>query len=65
MGFSKKIKYYLVHTLKYDNRAAQQLISSGRVRLNVAVITENKPLTEKDEIFIDGVCVKKATRFRY
>lgn len=65
MGFSRKIKYFLVHTLKYSNKEAQVLIDSGLVEINTLVIKENALIEETCEIKVKGEIVRKKTEQVY
>jgi 23S rRNA pseudouridine2604 synthase len=59
MGFSRKIKYFLVHTLKYNNKEAQKLIDNGQIRLAENVILENSSLDDTSEIKVKEQIVRK------
>lgn len=65
MSFTRKIKYFLVHTLKYSNKEAQQLIHLGLVKINEMVIKENCLLNETCEITVKGEIVRKKTEYVY
>lgn len=54
MSFYRRLKYFLVHTLMYTNKEAQQLINAGSVELNGAGVFENCFLEETDEITVNG-----------
>ncbi len=58
MSFYRKIKYYLVHTLKHTNKQAQQLIDAGIIQLNGNIIFENCLLNNTDEIKINEKIVR-------
>lgn len=65
MGFSKKIKYFLVHSLKFSNKAAQELIDSGEVEIDGQTIRENCSLNEASEIKVRGTLVREQRTFVY
>jgi 23S rRNA pseudouridine2604 synthase len=65
MGFQKRIKYFLVHSLSFTNRQAQALISEGRVEINGQPVYENCFLEPMVEIKIDQVVVRPAKIFTY
>lgn len=50
MSFRTKVKYKLVKSLQISNKEADQLISSGQVRVNQHVIFENIPLGLLDTV---------------
>lgn len=65
MGFTRKIQYYLVHTLNYSNKEAKHLISTGAVCVNTIQIKENIELQLNDEIKIHKAVVKNHHPFIY
>jgi len=65
MSFYRRIKYYLVHTLKHTNEAAQQLIDKGAVEIDNEVIKENVFLNDHAEIKVDGRIVRAKKDFLY
>jgi len=65
MGFSRKIKYYLVHTLKYSNKEAQKLIDDGQITLDGNVILENSALNDASEIKVKEEIVRKKNEAVY
>jgi pseudouridine synthase len=65
MGFTRKIQYYLVHTLKYSNKEALLLIKEGKVKVNNMIIYENILLNSEDEIKINHKIVKATKSFVY
>jgi 23S rRNA pseudouridine2604 synthase len=65
MGFYRKIKYFLVHTLMLSNKQAQELIDSGSVEIEGVSIFENCPITSYSEIKVNGKIVRPAKKFEY
>jgi 23S rRNA pseudouridine2604 synthase len=65
MGFTKRIKYFLVHQCTLGNKEAAKAINDGRVRINGSVIHENVLLKDEDEVLLDDVVVRKQTEFIY
>lgn len=65
MSFYRRIKYYLVHTLKHTNESAQALIDKGEVELDNVAIKDNVFLTDQAEIKINGEVVRKKKEFIY
>lgn len=65
MGFTRKIQYFLVHTLKYSNKEAKQLISNGAVCVNNTPISQNIELAAHDEIKVNSEIVKAHQPFIY
>jgi 23S rRNA pseudouridine2604 synthase len=50
MSFSRKIKYFLVHTSKLTNKRAQELIDAGSVQIDGVVVKENTVIGGFSEI---------------
>jgi len=65
MGFCKKLKYFLVHTAMYTNKAAQALIDNGEVTINGQTIKTNCTLDELGEIKIKNKVVRGDRSFVY
>lgn len=65
MSFYRRIKYYLVHTLKHTNESAQALIDKGVIELDGKNIKDNVFLTDDAEIKIEGEVVRKKKDFIY
>ena len=61
MGFKKKIKYYLVHTLKTTNKEAATLINSGSIKINGEVIFTNCIITDYSEIKVNNTITREKT----
>lgn len=61
MGFSRKIKYYLVHTLKYSNKDAQALLDSRAVEVDGQIVTDNRVLDERSPVHVKGQTVRVQT----
>ena len=54
MSFYRRIKYFLVHTLKLTNEDAQATIDKGVIELDGVAIKDNVFLNDFTEIKIDG-----------
>ena len=54
MSFYRRIKYFLVHTLKLTNEDAQAIIDKGVIELDGLAIKDNVFLNDFTEIKIDG-----------
>lgn len=65
MGFTRKIQYYLVHTLRYSNKEAKKFIEDGAVRINNTVIYTNIEIKETDKIELHNKEIKKEKKFIY
>jgi 23S rRNA pseudouridine2604 synthase len=65
MSFYRRIKYFLVHTLKHTNEAAQKLIEDGSVELDNIVVKENVFLKDEHEIKVKGEVVRPGKEFIY
>jgi 23S rRNA pseudouridine2604 synthase len=65
MGFSRKLKYFLVHTLNYSNKAAQKLIDDDCIELDGILISENCVIKEEAEIKVKGQIVRAKTALVY
>ena len=48
MGFNKKIKYYLVHSLHYTNKQAQALIENGEIEIDGNVLSKRDAIGIED-----------------
>lgn len=65
MGFSRKIKYFLVHQLHYSNKEAQVLIENGAVDIAGYQVFENCLINDSDEIKINGETVRPEKKMVY
>lgn len=65
MSFYRRLKYFLVHTLMYTNKEAQQLINQGNVELNGVTVFENCFLNDTDEITINGEIKRRKKNLVY
>jgi 23S rRNA pseudouridine2604 synthase len=65
LGFSKKIQYYLVHSLGYTNRQARALIGNGSVRVDGRVILKNEVLDRENTVLINGRAVRMPKQYVY
>lgn len=65
MSFRQKIKHYLIHGLNYTNKAADELISSGKITVNGKGIFRNEKLFEEDELAEDGFVIKTRKKYEY
>ena len=65
MSFYRRIKYFLVHTLKHTNKDAQSLIETGAVQINGLTVFENCLLDDEDEILLNGKKVRNKKEFVY
>ncbi|MBA3680434.1 MAG: rRNA pseudouridine synthase [Bacteroidetes bacterium] len=65
MSFYRRIKYFLVHTLKLSNKEAQQLIDDGKLQIDGVIISENCQLIDTSEIKINGKIVREKKEFVY
>jgi len=61
MSFSKKLKYYLVHSLSYNNKEAQELIDKGCIQINGNSIFENCLIDKFSEIRVNGL-IRRPTK---
>jgi 23S rRNA pseudouridine2604 synthase len=65
MGFSKKLKYFLVHNLGFTNAAANQALIQKEIQINGKLVQGNVQIEPEDEIWWKGECIKKAQDFKY
>lgn len=65
MSFIRKVKYYLVHTLKYSNKKAQQLLDEDQVEIDGQIICENCVLEDFSEIKVSGKLVREKKQYSY
>jgi 23S rRNA pseudouridine2604 synthase len=65
LGFSKKLLYHLVHLLKISNKASQELLINGSVKVNDLLIKSNVLIEEEDSITVNGKLLKEGRKFSY
>lgn len=65
MSFYRRVKYFLVHTLKHTNKEAQKLIEEGKVSINGIIVFDNCQLNDASEIKVNGEVVRKRKEFVY
>jgi len=65
MSFYRRIKYYLVHSLKLTNEEAQTAIEKGTVEIDAIAIKDNVFLNDFSEIKLDGKIVRPKKEFVY
>ena len=58
MGFKRKIKYFLVHTLNITNTEAQEYIDSGKVYYAGTLVTDNILIDDISEIKVEKKIVR-------
>jgi 23S rRNA pseudouridine2604 synthase len=64
VGFTRKLKYYLVHSCGFSNKQAQNIIENGRIKLNGITIIENLELTDDAEIELDEKTIRKRKAYK-
>jgi 23S rRNA pseudouridine2604 synthase len=65
MSFYRRIKYYLVHTLKLTNDEASALIEKGLVEIDGVAVKANVFLNDFSEIKIEGKVSRPLKEFIY
>ena len=65
MSFRTKIKYFLVHTLNYTGKNANNIIASGSLSINGKIIVQNEALLDEDEVMLNGKVIKQNPEYRY
>ena len=65
MSFYRRVKYFLVHTLKLTNKEAQKLIDNGSVKIDGLSITENCIITDQSEIIVNNEIVRAKKELVY
>jgi 23S rRNA pseudouridine2604 synthase len=65
MSFYRRIKYFLVHTLKITNKDAQHLIAAGKVEIDGTVIFTNELLDSSSEVKVNGISAREAETYVY
>jgi len=65
MSYRKRIKFFLVHTLRVSNKEADELIQSGKLTVNGNVVKENVFFEETDEILLEGKTLQKGFEYLY
>ncbi|MBA3662747.1 MAG: rRNA pseudouridine synthase [Bacteroidetes bacterium] len=65
MSFYRRIKYFLVHTLKHTNEVAQDMLAKGLVEMDNVVVKENVFLSDDAEIKVEGKVVRPKKDFIY
>jgi 23S rRNA pseudouridine2604 synthase len=65
MSFRLRLKYYLVHKLKYAGKKADELIRSGKLSTNGKIITTNEIIHDNDEIVLENRVIKAKPSYEY
>jgi 23S rRNA pseudouridine2604 synthase len=65
MGFRKRIKYFLVHTMNFTNKGADKIIASGTLSINGNIIVQNEIVEDGDELKLDGKIIRSKKEYRY
>lgn len=65
MSFYRRIKYFLVHTLKLSNKEAQKLIDEEKIQVDGIIISENCLLNDTSEIKVNNEIVRPKKEFVY
>jgi 23S rRNA pseudouridine2604 synthase len=65
MSFYRRIKYFLVHTLKLTNEEAQTAIENGTLQIDNEVVKNNVFLNDFSEIKLNGNVVRPKKEFVY
>ncbi len=65
MSFYRRIKYFLVHTLKLSNKEAQKLIDEGKMQIDGITISQNCLLNDASEIKVNDKIVREKKEFVY
>jgi len=65
MSFYKKIKYFLVHSLSYTNKEAQQLLDGGHVEIDGLKTSHNCILADESEVKVNGKIARPKKTFIY
>ncbi len=62
MSFRNKVKYSLVKTLQISNKAVDELIQNGKIKVNNLTIYENVPIGIFDEVYFENKLIFPNTR---
>lgn len=65
MSIRNKLKYLLVHEANYTNKEADELISSGNVKINGVPANKNVIIAAEDTISIDEKIIRAAIEHEY
>lgn len=65
MGFTRKLQYFITHSMMVPNITSKSLIESGQVKVNGHIVTKNVTITEWDEIVVKGTVLQKARKKIY
>lgn len=65
MSFYRRIKYFLVHTLKHTNETAQEILAKGVVEIDNIVVKENVFLNDDAEVKVEGKVIRPKKEFIY
>lgn len=65
MSFYRRLKYFLVHTVKLNNQQAQEAIDKGLVEINGERVKGNVFLKDEPEIKLAGKVVREKKEFIY
>lgn len=65
MSYRKRIKFFLVHTLRVSNKKADELIFSKTLYVNGTPVKENIFIEETDEIRLEEKILQKGFEYLY
>ncbi len=65
MLFRNKLQYFLVRKLHISNKAALNLIKSGKISVNGEVVDENKVLNKRHEVCYEGRPLRSGINLLY
>jgi 23S rRNA pseudouridine2604 synthase len=65
LGFSRKLKYFLVKKLQISNNEAQKLLSEGQILVDGKSLTENILISPEQEICLENTVLQEAKVFKY
>ncbi len=65
MGFTKRLIYFLVRTLRISNKDGSKALAEGLVKVNGIVVKDNLIINETDEITFNNKIVKQGKVFTY
>jgi len=63
VSFRQKIRHYIVQNFGYTNKQATEIITSGRLRVNGEIITDNIMFDDKFDIYLDNNLLKPKVEF--
>lgn len=65
MSYRKRIKFFLVHTLRVSNKTADEYLKNGLILLNGKKVNENVSVADTDEVSYNGKVLRTGFDYQY